>query len=409
MVPDPPPPPLTSFKRLNTLPDEALSKQLLHVPEVALDDVPNTSTLLFAAAQASQGTLYPGPAVLLAGRAALSGLPFLPHTKELRLPKERAKDLGTFSTDLHGHLQACSTGEGDERRPDLDRLRQLLAQRPDSKGQWRGPDALPALLQILQVQEAPVRLVLVELLAEIDDPRAQAALAVRAIIDVSAEVRQAAVRALARRPTRTYRDLLLSGFRYPWPPAASHAAEALVALGDKDAIPMLTALYYQPPPSLPFAVGVGAARAQAVRELVRVNHLRNCLLCHPPSFHNADPVRGVIPVPSQAPGSQSGGGYMGVSTDRFVRADITYLRQDFSVLQPVAHHPASWPNIQRFDYIVRVRPVRQTDLIRSQQLQQQWTLEYRAAVHFALRELNAVKADTLADGAAGLELAWPGG
>ena len=39
----------------------------------------------------------------------------------------------------------------------------------------------------------------------------------------------------------------------------------------------------------------------------------------------------------------------------FVRADVTYLRQDFSVMQSV-ENPGKWPALQRFDFLVRIRP-----------------------------------------------------
>jgi hypothetical protein len=51
-----------------------------------------------------------------------------------------------------------------------------------------------------------------------------------------------------------------------------------------------------------------------------------------------------------------------VLVDTFVRADITYLKQDFSVLQPVANHGALWPADQRFDYLARQRPVSKAEL-----------------------------------------------
>jgi hypothetical protein len=36
--------------------------------------------------------------------------------------------------------------------------------------------------------------------------------------------------------------------------------------------------------------------------------------------------------------------------------DVTYLRQDFSVLLPVAD-AGPWPEMQRFDFLVRERPL----------------------------------------------------
>src|SRR5436305_14561884 len=47
--------------------------------------------------------------------------------------------------------------------------------------------------------------------------------------------------------------------------------------------------------------------------------------------------------------------YGGETLGLFVRAEVTYLRQDFSVTQPVeAADP--WPTQQRFDYLVSERP-----------------------------------------------------
>jgi hypothetical protein len=364
------------FRRLDLLSEDELRKQLLAVPEVALDRVPDTSAQLVSAAVASR-TLYQGPATLLGVRPDLGGLPFL-NGPEVRLGKKPAESLDTLSKALHGHVQACTSGKGPEARTDAALLRDRLHEGLAGAQRWHGAEALPALLQVLQAEEAPVRLVLVEVLRDIDDPRAQAALAVRALVDLSAEVRQAAVRALARRPPDTYRGLLLAGFRYPWPPVAAHAAEALVALRDTAAVPALDALLDEQAPDLPQAV--------AVREMVRVNHLHNCLLCHPPSFSDKDPVRGVVPVPGRSPGATRKY-YEGGPTDVFVRADITYLRQDFSFLQPVARPPRQWPAIQRYDYFVRVRTPTTWEWRRGQERFEQRNREYRAVVQFALGEL----------------------
>jgi hypothetical protein len=380
------------FKRVDTLSEEALRKQLLTVPEIALDRVPNTSRQLFVTAQASHlaGEFYPGPVVLLAGRPEFHGLPFL-SAKNSRLREEQAADLELLSESLHGHLQACTTGADARQDPDI--LRQLLGVNSDSRGAWNKPEALRTVLQILQAEQAPVRQLLVELLRDMDDPRAQAVLAIRAMFDLSPEVRQAAVGALAGRRPETYRRLLLAGFRYPWPAAAAHAAEALVALGDTGAVPALRKLLQEPLPSLVSAGGAKGRRVVAVRELVRLNHLGNCLLCHPPSLSFKDHVRGAIPALHQ-PGTP-GFGYFGAGgtpdQDFFVRADVTYLRQDFSLRQPIPRHSEKSPDLQRFDYLVRVRPLSAMDWSRFQQQGEQLAQEYRATVEFALRELTAEK------------------
>ncbi len=65
----------------------------------------------------------------------------------------------------------------------------------------------------------------------------------------------------------------------------------------------------------------------------------------------------------------------------FVRADTTYLRQDFSVVQPVSNH-GKWPAEQRYDYLLRYRPATPQDVA------QKSTNPQRTALDFALRELG---------------------
>ena len=92
-------------------------------------------------------------------------------------------------------------------------------------------------------------------------------------------------------------------------------------------------------------------------ELVKVNHLRNCLLCHSASFSAEDLVRGPIPTPGQP--------LPRVYYDRVrgdaVRADVTYLRQDFSLIEAVKDH-GPWPLGQRFDYFVRSRELTELEV-----------------------------------------------
>jgi hypothetical protein len=53
-----------------------------------------------------------------------------------------------------------------------------------------------------------------------------------------------------------------------------------------------------------------------------------------------------LPLPSD--------GYNNSIPEVLVRLDLTYLRQDFSLLQPVAD-ANPWPEMQRFDFLVRNR------------------------------------------------------
>src|SRR5262249_34129771 len=150
---------------------------------------------------------------------------------------------------------------------------------------------------------------------------------------------------------------------YPWPPAADHAAEALATLQDRAALAKLVDLLDLPDPRSPALSDSDSpeGRVPMVRELVRVNHFANCLMCHAPSLETTDPVRGLVPTPGQPLPPAFTPQYYAGNNGIFVRADITYLKQDFSVPQPVAKAGA-WPANQRFDYLVRTRPARVEEL-----------------------------------------------
>jgi hypothetical protein len=99
-----------------------------------------------------------------------------------------------------------------------------------------------------------------------------------------------------------------------------------------------------------------------VREVVKLNHHRSCLLCHAPvspidSLTASKVVLAEIPSSAQPLPSQSMGYKSKLSSIQLaIRVDVTYLRQDFSLLQPV-ENAAPWPELQRFDYLVREREV----------------------------------------------------
>ena len=216
--------------------------------------------------------------------------------------------------------------------------------------------AIPGLMQLLMAERTPARRVLVELLARIEGPAGSMALARLATFDLSPEVREDAIQALADRPLAESRPTLLEALRYPWAPAADHAAEALVALEDREAVPALVELLDQPDPSRPRTEIIEGRPVTVTRTLVQVNHLRNCLLCHAPSTNEpTDLVRGRVPVEGE-PLPPPREYYAGRSPGAFVRAEVTYLRQDFSATQPV-EQAGDWPAYQRYDYLVSERPL----------------------------------------------------
>jgi hypothetical protein len=216
-----------------------------------------------------------------------------------------------------------------------------------------------ALMQMLATESAAVRVGLAKHLATVPHVDATRALARLAVFSAEAEVRHAAIDALALRRERDYTDTLVRGLRYPWPAAARHAGEAIIKLQRTDLVPQLVALLDEPDPRDPFLQDAGPKQVPAVRELVRINHHRNCLLCHAPGSQVTGVPNGVLTAPVPLPDqslSRPSGGYQQSSSppDIFVRVDTNYLRQDFSLMERVVNS-APWPAMQRFDYLVRTR------------------------------------------------------
>jgi hypothetical protein len=301
--------------------------------------------------------------------------------EQCHLDREAAEELEIQSRSLRNLLQLATNPE--DTRPDAEILRTELLS-PDrvpglalarvaalarggnpfagipvvgvAEGKWDRPSAVPALMQLLMAERTPTRQVLVEVLGRIKGPAASKALARLAIFDLAPEVRERALVTLRGRPPGDYRPTLIEGFRYPWAPVADHAAEALVALEDREAIPTLVGLLDEPDPVHPRTEDRNGRPVTYNRMLVQVNHLRNCLLCHAPSTSaTTDLVRGRVPtegMPLPPPQEY----YASRSPGEFVRAEVTYLRQDFSVMQPV-EQSAPWPGFQRYDYLVYEQPV----------------------------------------------------
>jgi hypothetical protein len=365
-----------------------LAKQLLLTPVVRLDldNTQEISSRVISAARRTKDS-FPHPAPLpLMERPDLSGLPIRMGI-DCHLGKEAAENLDVLSQKLRNHLSSAQRQKSlpDDTRINVDFLRSALQDdKKTRKGEWEQPEAIPTLVQMLMPEDRAIRMLLVELLAKSACRQATQALTQRALFDLSADVREAAIAELKNRPAEDYCDQLIAGFRYPWPPAADHAAEALIALDGLSSIPQLIALLDMVDPVAPRIEKSKTENKIVVKELVRVNHLSNCLMCHAPSFSSQDLVRGNVPVVGQSIDAITGG-YGGATKGTFVRADITYLKQDFSVQQPVAKH-GPWPANQRFDYMVRTRPATLNDV--STTVKKAKDYPQREAVLFALRELT---------------------
>jgi hypothetical protein len=404
-----------AFKRSSSLYEYEMLRQLAEVPTFDLDSSLKTS-ILGARPNVGVGKdakgVVPQPDVpkhaLLAladKKADLQGLPLI-GAKDCQKKKESALAMQALSGYIRrfdsSRRPRINQSPTDDIRSDQELLltlektdlfsqaiaadRQAKAIAKDGKDsvKMKGED-LAVLVQMLQIKGPAIRMQLVKMLDECKDAEASVLLARRALFDTEGSVREAAVGALRNRPRAEFRRVLLDGFRHPWPPVAAHAAEALAELGDIDAAPQLTALLDQPDPCAPSADAKGQ---WVVRELIGINHLRNCVLCHAPSHDNADPGRS--PVPKQGERLPAGGYSEKSFKGDGVRADITYLRQDFSAMQSV-EKPESWPNVQRFDYIVRIRQLTPAEVTRHLNDKPAAGLSnyaQRSSVLFALRELT---------------------
>jgi sugar lactone lactonase YvrE len=385
-------------RRRRDLDEEKLRLLIAKVPELALDrtaDRKDSKDLLAQAQRAAQERRPDevGPLVMLR-RGDLAGLP-LRMGDACKMSPSLADHLQNDATVLRGVVQKISEpavsrpGEPEGKRPTPADTFETA-----TRGEhWNTGEAVPALNQVLMAENESVRSLLVERLARIPGKQATLALAQRALFDLHPEVRRLALEGLRPRPQVEVVPALLDGLRHPWSVVADHAAEALVALHVTDAVPHLVRLLDEPDPSLA-AKKPGTDQWQ-LREMVRVNHFRNCLMCHAASFDTQDKVRGPIPRPDQPLPSPVA--YYRSPGEIFVRADVTYLKQDFSAGLPVAEH-GPWPAVQRFDFLVRQRPATEPEIVQAMQAAREpGQSEHRRAVLFALRELTGRDAGPDAD------------
>jgi len=265
--------------------------------------------------------------------------------------------------------------------------------------------SVASLMQVLGHEDGKTHLCLVEYLDGLAHADATRALAKLAIFSAEPEVRAAAVKSLKMRRDRDYTDILLAGLKYPWPAVAERASEAMVKLGRSDLVRNLIDVLEKPDPRAPQSQEMNGKTVTVVRELVRINHHHNCLLCHAPatttrdksSQEEAAKLEGLtaqVPVPSESMVAY----YRPSVPDILVRFDVTYLRQDFSLKLPVANADP-WPELQRYDFLVRTREVTGKEALAYQQLldwRRPEASPYRRAALSALRELTGRDAEPTA-------------
>jgi hypothetical protein len=316
-----------------------------------------------------------------------------------RLLREHRPDLAglPFIVGDAGRLGMADRGRFEEAvRP----LRQSLGQPLSREAFWKGrpvpedPSKVAALTQMLAT-DTGLTPGLIEHLAQSDNKEATQALARLAVFAPDDWVRQAARAALQLRDTGPATGILVRGLRYPWPAVARHAAEAVAQLERTDLALELANMLREPDPRAPVLREIDGQQVHVVRELVRINHLRNCLLCHPPAnTSDRGPLARGIPAPRKE--SPRWDDSNAVFHGR-VRADVTYLRQDFSVLQNVAGSDPG-PARQRFDYLVRERTLtdQEARAYRAELAANRNPSPYRLAARQALHELALGKGNAIA-------------
>jgi len=224
---------------------------------------------------------------------------------------------------------------------------------------------LAAMTQICGPTSDSMKLAMARYIASVSSVESTRMLVKTILFTPEEDARNVAIEALKARRDKDYVDLLLQGFRYPWPDVSKRAADALVKLDRKDLVPQLIDMLDEPDPRAPVTKTVNGKTLTTVRELVRINHHRNCVMCHAPGQDvqdSPDILTAETPLPDRQLPSPNEGGYgsQGIP-EILVRIDVTYLRQDFSMLLPVAD-AAPWPEMQRFDFVARTRVLKDDEV-----------------------------------------------
>lgn len=247
---------------------------------------------------------------------------------------------------------------------------------------------VPAVYQVYQSESPTARSQILKVCASSTSPESTRAIAKRAMFENDPDVRDQAIELLKQKDVEQYQGELLDGLRYPFAPIVQNAAIAIAELKLTAAMPQLRAMLDEPDPDQPQYAETDSSH-HYVRELVRVNHFSNCTLCHAPSTKSTDPLRGFVPKYGQEiPPSYYAVPSTGSANDRFIRADVTYLKQDFAI-KYTALDESQWPDQKRFDFFVRVRPAF-TNEIEALDRPDNRVSDYKKALVFALRRLSEI-------------------
>ena len=191
--PEPVEPAKIIVKRRDLADDEELRKQLVQMTELNLASVPARARNAVAAAPKNR-KYAPDEIPDYAGLPVRMGI-------DCQLGKEPAEDLQAHSRKLRAALSA-SLKRGLE-RPDADAVRKHLDK---ERNTWLRSEAVPTLSQMLMAEAKPLRMVLVQYLADNPAARRQSPSRSGAVRPWRSRVRDvAAIQALAWTSRRDYR------------------------------------------------------------------------------------------------------------------------------------------------------------------------------------------------------------
>jgi hypothetical protein len=268
----------------------------------------------------------------------------LPNTSSMPQPVQQLVAVANVGNFWTTYTNLCNQEDANRPRADKELREHITLAR------------MAALTQMFAPESAELRLGLVKYLTGVPHVEATRQLARMAIFSPEDDIRAAAIEALKVRKEKDYTDVLMKGLRYPWPAVAKRSADAITKLGRTDLVPELITILETSDPRMPVEKTTDGKKVKVVREMVKINHHRNCMMCHTagsPETGTGDAITAEVPVPGQ-PLPLPSEGYRQSSPDMMIRIDVTYLRQDFSAMLPVADaHP--WPESQRFDFLVRER------------------------------------------------------
>lgn len=317
-------------------------------------------------------------AKMLFRRTDLEGLP-VRLAPDCRLSKPAGERLDQAATLVHQHFESSLGGNKDEARSEWSQYERAMSKLPHESHPIRVAARIAALIQIMEPESEELRRGLIRHLKGLAHPEAARAIAKLAIFSEEPALRLEATKALQSRPGSQFDEIIRLGLRYPRPEIAVRTMDLIVKTKRIDWADAIIDLLEEPDPRAPTAVNNG--KSYVVRELVRIRHHDNCMLCHPPAQRGAfandltlfntnlwsefmATPRKQIPTgePNQGIGGWGGfrGNRSGFQEGPSVRFDVTFLRPDFSLnLSGDAVQNGVATNVggetERFDFVVRTR------------------------------------------------------